>query len=51
MMINRDKFKKSESFKNVEKDLAYIVSKIREDEELFGDIVSKLWYKGRFNVC
>lgn len=34
MMINRDKFKKSESFKNVEKDLAYIVSKIREDEEL-----------------
>ena len=34
MMINRDRFKKSESFKNVEKDLAYIVSKIREDEEL-----------------
>lgn len=34
MMINRDKFKESESFKNVEKDLAYIVSKIREDDKL-----------------
>lgn len=34
MMINQNKFKKSESFKNVEKDLSYIVSKIIEDEEL-----------------
>lgn len=34
MMLNRNRFKKSESFKNVEKDLAYIVSKIKEDDEL-----------------
>lgn len=35
MMINRNAMiKDSESFKNVEKDLAYIVSKISEDEQL-----------------
>lgn len=35
MMIgNRNAFKNSESFKNVEKDLSYIVSKIAEDEQL-----------------
>ena len=30
----KDMFKFSESFKNVEKDLGYIVSKIMEDEKL-----------------
>ena len=35
MMINRNKLlKDSESFKNVEKDLAYIVSKIAQDDKL-----------------
>ena len=34
MRINKDLFKDSESFKNVEKDLAYIVQKIYEDEKL-----------------
>ena len=34
MIGNRSAFKNSESFKNVEKDLSYIVSKIAEDEQL-----------------
>lgn len=35
MMVNRNSMiKDSESFKNVEKDLAYIVSKISEDDQL-----------------
>ena len=34
MRINKNLFKDSESFKNVEKDLAYIVQKIYEDEKL-----------------
>jgi hypothetical protein len=34
MLVNRNAFKNSESFKNVEKDLSYIVSKIIEDEQL-----------------
>lgn len=34
MMINRDRFKNSPSFKNIEKDLAYVVTKIMENEKL-----------------
>ena len=34
MRINKNFFKESESFKNVEKDLNYIVSKIAEDDKL-----------------
>ena len=34
MMINRDRFKNSPSYKNIEKDLAYLVTKIMENETL-----------------
>ena len=34
MMINRNLFKESESFKNVEKDLGYIISRIASDEKI-----------------
>lgn len=34
MRLNKDMFKDSESFKNVEKDLAYIIEKIYSDEKL-----------------